>query len=379
MRIPFLDLKRQYESIKDEIDESIQRVVESQSFILGEEVERFENEIAEYCGAKHAIGVGSGTDALLLSLQASGIGEGDKVITTPFTFFATAGAIVNAGAEPVFADIDLETFNINPSEIMRLLNQDSQLRNQAKAIIPVHLFGQMADMDRIMEIAQENGLIVIEDAAQAIGAEYKGEKAGTIGDLGCFSFFPSKNLGGYGDGGMVITDDTQLADKVRKLRAHGSSTKYYHQMVGYNSRLDALQAAILSAKLPYLDKWSEQRMINAQYYNEQLQGLKHIITPGVPNDQSHIYHQYTIRVKNRQRDKLQQFLNQKNIGTKVYYPLPLHLQECFKEMNWAEGNYPISEYTAKEVLSLPVYPELTKAELNYVIKSIQSFIKDESS
>lgn len=376
MNVPLLDLTRQYESIKDEIDAAIQRVVNSQSFILGEEVKRFENKIAAYCGVKHAIGVASGTDALLLSLKATGVGEGenDKVITTPFTFFATAGAIVNAGATPVFVDIKPETFNINPFEISKLLINDPRLKTQVKAIIPIHLYGQMVDMGPIMEMAREHNLFVIEDAAQAIGAEYRGQKAGTIGDLGCFSFFPTKNLGGYGDGGMVITDDGKMAEKMRELRVHGSTNRYYHDQVGYNSRLDALQAAVLSAKLAYLDEWSNMRAENAEYYTRALSEVEGVIPPGVNKNRNHIYHQYTIRVKDGLRDKLQNYLRERNIGTKIYYPLPLHLQPCFQVLGYKKGDFPVSENASKEVLSLPIFPELTEEEMDYVIKCIKEFV-----
>ncbi|MEA1913051.1 MAG: DegT/DnrJ/EryC1/StrS family aminotransferase [candidate division WOR-3 bacterium] len=375
MRVPLLDLKRQYQSMKEEIDSAIARVVQSQYFILGEEVKKFEEEIADYCEAKYGIGVASGTDALLLSLRAIGVGEGenDKVITTPFTFFATAGAIVNAGGEPVFVDIDPETFNINPGELERLLSQDPQLQKQVKAIIPVHLYGQMADLDPIMEVAEKYNIIVIEDAAQAIGAEYKEKKAGSVGDLGCFSFFPSKNLGGYGDGGMVVTNRIELAHKVRSLRVHGSTQTYYHEMIGYNSRLDEMQAAVLSTKLPYLDGWSASRAANARYYTERLKDIDEIIPPKVSDNCKHIYHQYTIRVTSGRRDELKQYLKEEGIGTKIYYPLPLHLQECFKDLGYKEGDFPIAEEASKEVLSLPIFPELTKKELDFVIDCVSEF------
>ena len=375
MKVPLLNLKRQYESIKKEIDKAIQRVVESQYFILGEEVKKFENQIANYCGVKHAIGVASGTDALLLSLRAAGVGDrkNDKVITTPFTFFATAGAIVNAGGKPVFVDIIPETYNMDPMKLEKLLTQNPELASDTKALIPVHLYGQMADMEPIIELANEYDIIVIEDAAQAIGAEYKGKKAGTIGDLCIFSFFPSKNLGGSGDGGMVITDNDELAERVRKLRVHGSTHRYFHDIVGYNSRLDAIQAAILSAKLPYLDEWSRARVENARYYSEKLIDIDYVEPPTNSDNYTHIYHQYSIRVTDGRRDKLQQHLKEKGIGTKIYYPLPLHLQRCFKHLGYKEGDSPISEEASKQVLSLPVYPELTQQEMAYVIREIRDF------
>jgi len=429
VQVPLLDLKRQYQSIKEEIDSAIQRVLESQQFILGEEVENFENEIADYCGTKHAIGVASGTDAIKLALQAAGVGEGenDKVITTPFTYFATAGSIVNAGAEPVFVDIKPDTFNIDPDEVRKLLEGKKEAPNSpqatghkpqankstnhspltdVKAIIPVHLYGQMADMDPIMQIAEEYDLVVVEDAAQAIGATYQSsldsegspntdvslqatghkpqasnstnhspltKKAGSIAHLGCFSFFPTKNLGGYGDGGMVVTDDDELAEKVRMLRVHGSKEKYFNEIVGHNSRLDALQAAVLSTKLPYLDEWSKARAENAKEYNENLNDISEITTPKVENGRNHIYHQYTIRVGNSKRDKLQSYLQENDIGRKIYYPLSLHLQGCFERLGYSKGDFLNAEKVSEEVLSLPIFPELTRQEIKYVENTISDF------
>lgn len=373
VRIPLLDLKRQYESIKLEIDAAIRRVIESQQFILGPEVEQLEQEIADYCGVKHAIGVASGTDALLLSLRAAGIGSDDQVITTPFTFFATAGAIVNAGAQPVFVDIEPDTYNIAPNWL-----EDTLVRHSPKAIMPVHLYGQMADMDAIMDIARQHDLIVIEDAAQAIGAQYKGRKAGTIGRLGCFSFFPSKNLGGYGDGGMVVTDDDHLAEQVRMLRVHGSRTKYYHQVVGYNSRLDALQAAVLRVKLHHLDTWSTQRQRLAVRYRELLGDIAEIELPTTCPDRSHIYHQFTIRVRDGSRDALRSHLKQAGISTAVYYPLPLHLQECFDDLGYHRGRFPEAERASQQVLSLPMFPELSASEQEGIATAIASFFRTAS-
>jgi len=375
LKVPVLDLKRQYESIKAEIDAAIERVLSSGRFILGPEVQAFEKEVAEYCSVKHAIGVASGTDALLLSLRALGIGPGDKVIVPSFTFFATAGVVHNVGATPVFVDIDPKTYNIDSSEVKRLLATDHLLPTEIKAIIPVHLYGQMADMDEIMAIAKEYDIAVVEDAAQAIGAEYKGRKAGSIGDLGCFSFFPTKNLGAYGDGGMVVTNDDELAERVRILRAHGSKPKYYHRMVGINSRLDALQAAILRVKLPHLAEWTAARQRVAARYDEQLRGVHGIETPYRAPDRTHIYHQYTIRVRNGHRDALQQHLKEQGIGSMIYYPLPLHLQECFKELGYNGGALPVSERASKEVLSLPVFPELTEKEQLHVAQGIRAFFE----
>jgi len=367
----FLDLSAQYNSIKKEIDEAVKRVLESTVFIGGKEVEEFEKEMAELCGVKHAIGLNSGTDALFLSLKALGVGPGDEVITSPFTFIATAGVIANCGARPVFVDIDPRTFNIDPSLIEKAITE------KTKAIMPVHLFGQMADMQEIMEIAKKHSLYVIEDAAQAVGAEYKGKKAGTMGDLGCFSFFPAKNLGAFGDGGMIVTDNDELADKIRLLKNHGSSLKekYLNLIVGTNSRLDALQAAILRTKLKYLPKWSSERANKASYYNEELKGMGDIIAPLVASDRNHIFHQYTIRTESR--DELQKYLKEKEIPTMIYYPLPLHLQPAFRDLTLQEGNFPESEKVSKEVLSLPIYPEMIKKEQDFIIKNIKEFYAKE--
>lgn len=373
MKIPILDLKRQYQAIKPEIDRAIARVVESGQFILGSEVEAFEQEVAQYLKVKHAIGVASGTDALWLALKAAGVGPGHRVIVPSFTFFATAGTVCNVGATPIFVDIDLKTFNIDPHSIAELLESDPRLQDEAKAIIPVHLYGQSAEMDPIMEIAKEYKLTVIEDAAQCIGAEYKGRKAGTIGQLGCFSFFPTKNLGAYGDGGLVGTNDDNLAEKVRLLRVHGSCPKYYHHLVGTNSRLDALQAAILRAKLPHLDAWTRARQEHANYYDQQLVHTEGIKVPYRASERTHIYHQYTIRVADGRCDALQTFLKEHGIGSEVYYPLPLHLQPCFRHLGCREGDLPKSEKTSHEVLSLPIFPELLPQERDYIIRAIQKF------
>ena len=370
MKVPFLDLKRQYESIKEELNNAIQTVLESQQFILGQEVEEFERRMAKYCGVKHAVGVASGTDALLLSLKASGISSG--VITTPFTFFATAGAIHNAGATPVFADIEPGTYNIDVEGVKKVL--DSKGNEKIKAIIPVHLFGQAAEMDTIMEIAEEHDLIVIEDTAQAIGEEYYGKKAGSM-TTGCFSFFPSKNLGGYGDGGLVTTNDDELADKIRTLRMHGAKPKYYHHVVGYNSRLDTIQAAILNVKLNHLEEWTTRRRANAMFYSKALGDITddELETPQIAEGRKHVFNQYTIRVKNGKRDKLKAFLEGQRISTAIYYPLPLHLQPCFSFLGYEKGDFPSAEKASTEVLSLPVYPELRKEEREYVVGKICEF------
>lgn len=365
----FFDLKKQYQSIKKEIDRAIKNVLESGQFVGGMEVEKFEKYIAKFCGIKYAISVNSGTDALFLSLKALGIGPGDEVITTPFTFIATAEVIANLGAKPVFVDIDFGTFNIDSPKIKE------KITKRTKAIIPVHLFGQMAEMKEIMKIAKKYNLFVIEDAAQAIGAEYKGKKAGTIGDIGCFSFFPSKNLGAYGDGGMIITNNKKLAEKIRLLRNHGSSpkNKYLNLILGTNSRLDAIQSAILRVKLKYLKNWIKKRQEIAKYYDQNLKGVGDIITPEIFSNRTHTFHQYTIRTKHR--DELKKFLEKNGIPTMIYYPIPLHLQPCFKYLGYKKGDFPEAEKTSKEVLSLPIYPELSKKEQDFIIEKIKKFFK----
>ena len=382
MQVPLLDLKAQYATIKDEIKAAIDDVLESQYFILGQKVQQFEEEIAEYCNVQHAVGVASGSDALLLALMAIDVGYGDEVITTPYTFFATAGSISRLGAKPVFVDIDANTYNINPELI------PEKITDKTKAIIPVHLYGQCADMSPILEIGKKYNLCIIEDAAQAIGAEYKGRKAGSMGNMGCLSFFPSKNLGGYGDGGMVITNNADIADKIRVLRAHGAKPKYYHSLIGLNSRLDALQAAVLSVKLKYLDAWSEARRQNAENYNhlfsdtdvitpyvepyEYPEGAKRSFPEGAKRS-FHIYNQYIIRVS--KRDELQAFLKERNIGTAIYYPVSLHLQECYADLGYREGDFPESEKAAQETLALPIYSELTKEQQATVVNAIKDFME----
>jgi len=375
VKIPQLDLVAQYKSIKNEIDEAILKVLEKGEFILGEEVRKLEESVAKFVGVKHAIGVASGTDALLLSLMAIGIKEGDEVITTPFTFFATAGSIAKLGARPVFVDIDLDTYNIDPNKLEAFLKKS--YTPKTKAIIPVHLYGQCADMDPIMELAKKYNLKVIEDAAQSIGATYKGKQSGSIGDTGCFSFFPSKNLGAYGDGGMVVTNDDEIAEKIRLLRVHGAKPKYYHSMIGINSRLDEIQAAILNVKFKYLPQWIEQKRKRTELYNKLFKenlGDK-VITPYEAPYNYHTYHQYTIRVQNR--DGLRQYLTEAGIGTAVYYPLPLHLQKCFENLGYKEGDFPASERASKEVLSLPMFPELEENKQLEVVKKIKEFLEKE--
>jgi dTDP-4-amino-4,6-dideoxygalactose transaminase len=373
MKIPLLDLKAQYESIKSEISDAMMRVANSQHFILSPEVSALEEEIAGYTGVPYAAGVASGTDAIILALRALGIGEGDMVITTPFTFFATAESISILGARPLFADIDPETYNIDPDKVEKLLrNADPGTRDAIKAIVPVHLYGQCADMDRIMAIAGEYKLEVIEDCAQAMGAVCKAKKAGSFGNAGCFSFFPSKNLGGFGDGGMVTSSDMRVIERIKRLRVHGSHQQYIHEEVGYNSRLDSLQAAILRVKLKKLDTWLEGRRAIAARYDEAFSPLG-IITPKVAEGNAHTYHQYTVAVD--ERDEFLQHLNDKGIAARVYYPVPLHLQPCYKGLGYSIGSFPVSEKTAEKVLSLPVYPELTEEKVEYIIRTIKSFFK----
>ncbi len=363
----FFDLKKQYNSIKKEINSAIRRVLDRGVFIGGQEVENFEKEIAKFCGTRYAISVNSGTDALFLSLKAIGVGPKNEIITTPFTFIATAEVIVNLGAKPVFVDIEPQTFNIDSSKIEKKITQ------RTKAIIPVHLFGQMVEMDKIMKIAKKHKLFVIEDAAQSFGAKYKEKRAGSIGDLGCFSFFPSKNLGAYGDGGMIVTNNKELAEKIRLLRNHGSSPKekYLDLILGTNSRLDSIQAAILRVKLKYLDKWNRERVKIAKYYNNKLKGTGDIITPFISSGQSHIFNQYTIRTK--YRDKLKKYLEKKDVPAMIYYSLPLHLQPALNCFGYKKGDFPNAEKNSKEVISLPIYPELKKENQDFVVENIRNF------
>jgi dTDP-4-amino-4,6-dideoxygalactose transaminase len=368
MKVPLLDLKAQYQTIKDEVLAATEDLYETQHFILGPVVEKLEERVAQYCHTKCAVGVSSGTDALLISLMAAGIGPGDEVITSPYTFFATAGSIARLGATPVFADIKNDTYNIDVQAI------SDKITKQTKVIIPVHLYGQCCDMDPILELAQAHDIRVIEDAAQALGAEYKGGRAGSIGDMGCFSFFPSKNLGGFGDAGMVTTSSDIMHEKLMVLRVHGSHPKYYHKAVGGNFRLDALQAAILLVKLPYLDRWTEARQSNAMYYRElfRSQGLDVFITLPVEKEGRHIYNQFVIQVQSR-RDELRKSLAEAGIGTEVYYPVPMHLQPCFEHLNANEGDFPKAEAAARKTIALPIYPELTNEQQAYVVQKIKAF------
>lgn len=368
MKIPLLDLKAQYRPIRTEILAAVESVCDEQAFILGTRVADLEKAVRAYVGTTQAVGVASGTDAILLALMACGVGPGDEVVTVPYTFFATAGSISRLGAKPVFVDIKPQSFNINPAHIERAITR------KTKAILPVHLFGQCAEMEEILWIADVHHLPVIEDAAQAIGAERQGRKAGAMGTAGCFSFFPSKNLGGFGDGGMLTTNDASMAERVRILRVHGSREKYLHETVGLNSRLDALQAAVLKVKLNHLETWTKGRQRNAARYEglfKDAKVLDRVTLPAVTADSRHVYNQYTIRVP--QRDQLREFLKEQGIGTEVYYPLPLHLQPCYRDLGYSSGDFPEAERAAEQSLAIPIYAELTEDQQAYVVESIANF------
>ena len=368
MNVPLLDLKAQYRTIKPDIMAAIEAVCDEQGFILGPRVVELEQALAKYIGAGHAVGCASGTDAILLALMAVGVGPGDEVITAPFTFFATAGSISRLGARPVFVDIKPDTFNIDPGLI------EQKITARTKAIVPVHLFGQCAEMKAINEIATRKHVRVIEDAAQAIGAAQDGRQAGVLGDAGCFSFFPSKNLGGFGDGGAVTTNDKGLSEAVAMLRVHGSKVKYVHEKVGFNSRLDALQAAVLMVKLKHLDRWAEGRQKNAKRYEQLFADAKvsdRVTLPRTDKGNVHVYNQFTIRA--HKRDELRTYLKDNGIGTEVYYPIPLHLQGCYRDLGHQKGAFPVSEKAAEEVLALPIYAELTDDQLAYVVATIKEF------
>ena len=384
-KVPLLDLKAQYAQIRAEVLPVIESVCASQHFILGEHVRAFEAEVAQYCGSSAGIGVSSGTDALLLALMAFGIGAGDEVITSPFTFFATAGTIARTGARPVFCDIDPETFNISAAAVESFIERQCRVDQgvlvnrwsggRIRALMPVHLYGQSADMDALVRIARAYGLRIIEDAAQAIGTEYSdGTRVGSIGDIGCFSFFPSKNLGAFGDAGLCTTNDPDLAEHMRVLRVHGGKPKYFHAFIGGNFRIDELQAAILRVKLKHLDAWTEARQRNAAYYSAAFEraGLApHIVTPRAPATGRHIFNQYAIRAE--RRDELRAALTERGIGTEIYYPVPLHLQQCFAHLGHQQGDFPESERAAAETLALPVYPELSEAQLAHVVAAVAQF------
>ncbi len=376
MNVPLLDLKAQYPGIKNEVLAAAEEIFESQQFILGPRVEKLEKEIAEYCASRFSVGVSSGSDALLICLMAVGIGSGDRVLTTPYTFFATAGAIARTGAIPVFADIDKDTYNLSFADARRVMEAlDEAKRSSVKAVIPVHLYGQCAEMDPLLALAREYRMTVIEDAAQAIGAEYRGRRAGAMGDFGCFSFFPSKNLGAFGDGGIVTIQSEALFERLRILRGHGAHPKYVHHLVGGNFRLDALQAAIVSIKLPHLDRWTEARRRNAQRYRRLFAaaGLEDRIRLPVDCQDRHIYNQFVIAVDGG-RDELKKALAAAGVGSEVYYPIPLHLQECFAYLGYKPGDFPVAEEAARRTLALPVYPELSESQQHYVVETIAGFM-----
>jgi dTDP-4-amino-4,6-dideoxygalactose transaminase len=366
--VKLLDISASYHEILNDVETEIADTIRTGQFILGSKVAELEEKIAAYCQTKYAVGVSSGTDALLISLMAAGIGEGDEVITSPYTFFATAGSIVRAGAKPVFADINDITFNIKAEHVERCIT------TKTKAIMPVHLYGQCADMDPIMALAKKHNLVVIEDAAQSIGSEYKNKRAGSLGDMGCFSFFPAKNLGAFGDGGIVTTSSDELYEKLKVLRVHGSKPKYYHKVIGGNFRLDALQAGVVKAKLNYLEGWTDKRRKNASVYNHLLQqnALTQYIQLPPEVFPRHVYNQYVIRAGSR-RDELRSFLKENQIGCEIYYPLPLHVQECFQSLGYKEGDFPESEKAARETLALPISHEITQAQQEYIVEKIRRF------
>lgn len=382
MSVPVLDLTRQYSRIKDEIQEALAGVFESQHFILGSNVSGLESEVGRHLGVAQAVGVASGTDALLLGIRALGLRPGEGVLTSSFTFFATAGAIHNAGGRPFFADIDPETFNLSPGAVRRFLEEDCRRGDEGlpvhkatgatiRILLPVHLYGLCADMDALNAIAREHNLKVLEDACQAYGATYAGKRAGALGDLAAFSFFPTKNLGGAGDGGMVTTPDEDLAERLRMLRVHGGKARYIHEAVGYNSRLDEVQAAVLRVKLKYVDQWNGERRSRAALYGDGLSGLAAVRVPAVAERCEHIYHQYVIRTAHR--DELKAFLADRQIGSMIYYPVPLHLQPCFRFLEYREGDLPETERAAAEVLALPIFAELTEEEISEACEAIRTF------
>ncbi len=364
MKVPILDLKAQYAAIKDEINPAINQVCQSQLFCLGPALAEFEEKISEYCQSKYAIGLSSGSDALLVSLMALEIKPGDEVITSPFTFFATAGSVARLGAKPVFVDIDPDSYNIDPALI------EEKVTEKTRAIIPAHLFGQVAQMKPIMEIAERHNLAVIEDAAQSIGATQNGKKCGNFGLCGCFSFYPTKNLGGFGDGGLVTTNDQSFAEKIKCLRDHGQKPRYFYKIIGGNFRLDCIQAAVLSVKLKYLDQWNAKRRQNAALYDNFFTGSA-VKLPKIDSNNVSIYHQYTVTVP--ERDRLKKYLAEKEIGSAIFYPHPLHLQECFRQLGYSKGDFPVAERLCEDVLSLPIYPELKKEQIEYAANAILEF------
>jgi dTDP-4-amino-4,6-dideoxygalactose transaminase len=369
MKVPFLDLKAHHAPLIEKFDRAIREVIESSAFAGGPYVERFEEEFAAFCGSTYAIAVGNGTDALWLTLLALGVGEGDEVITVPNTFIATAEAITYCNARPVFADVDPDTFTMNPAEL------EKSLTERTKAIIPVHLFGQPADMDPILEFARANGLFVVEDAAQAHGAEYKGRKAGTMGDAGCFSFYPGKNLGAFGEAGAVVTNDPELRKQIQMLRDHGQSRKYYHTTMGWNCRMDGIQAAVLSIKLRHLDEANSLRRKHVLEYNQAFAGIDEVLTPFEAKYAQHVYHVYAIRVQ--ERDAVLRHLQEKGVGCAVHYPVPIHLQGAGRNLGYTRGAFPIAENLAEEFLSLPMFPELTEEQIEYVARCVSEAVSVE--
>jgi len=379
LEVPLLDLKEQYANIREEVLTATEEIFDSQRFILGPKVEELEERIGVYCQCGYAVGVSSGTDALLISLMAAGVGVGDLVLTTPYTFFSTAGVVARVGARPVFVDIDKGTYNMDPDALDLALSQmDEEEKAKVKAIIPVHLFGQCADMERILKVAEDHGLLVIEDAAQAIGAEYEysnGEikRAGSMGHFGCFSFFPSKNLGAYGDGGMVTTKEKETGRRLKIMRVHGSDPKYYHALIGGNFRLDALQAAVLLVKFRYLDQWTEKRIENANLYRKLFQEAELVdVSLPLEKEKRHIYNQFVINVK-EQRDELKRYLNARGIGCEIYYPVALHMQTCFNHLGYKAEDFPVAKLASERTLGLPIYPELRSEQIYYVVDMIGEF------
>jgi len=371
MKVPFLNLKVQYKSIQDEIAVALQHVLDNTSFAGGPFVNEFEKDFASFCKCEFAIGVGSGTTALWMALSGLGLGQGDEVITAPNTFIATAEAISFCGAKPVFVDIDEQTYTINPEQL------EAAITPRTKAIVPVHLYGQTADMDPILEISQAHDLFIIEDACQAHGAEYKGQPAGSMGDAGCFSFYPGKNLGAYGEAGAIVTNNAELAEKMRMIRDHGQAKKYYHSIIGWNARMDGFQGAVLGVKLKYLSEWNETRRRNAQLYDELLSDVNNIITPIEADFAKHIYHVYAIRTQNR--DSLISTLAEKDIYCGIHYPIPVHLQQAYQYLGYGIGSFPVAEKCAEDLVSLPMFPELSQGQIQYTVHEIKQFITQQST
>lgn len=372
MQVPFIDLRKQYQTIKDELNPKIKGIFETGSYVLGAPVAEFEGQFAQYCQTNFGVGVNSGTDALILALKALGLGQGDEVITVSNTFIATVEAIVHAGGKPVFVDILADTYNIDLKKLR------DKITPKTRAIIAVHLYGQMVQMDEIMKIAKENNLYLIEDAAEAHGGSYKGRRAGSFGDIGCFSFYPTKNLGGCGDGGMALCNDEKIAGNLRKLRDHGSAKKYYHDLVGYNSRLDALQAVVLGVKLKYLDQWNRQRKQKAKLYEKLLSGVPGVVIPKTAAGVDHVYYVYVIRVLAALREKLQSYLSSKGIGTMVHFPIPAHLSEAFKYLGHKEGDLPVTEECSRSIISLPMFPDISDEQIEYVAQEIKNYLQDKT-